>query len=129
MIYHRLVIDVLCFVLLWKTILSIEPFSKDINHKIKKALSWINGFTDIKTGNVPNIGANDGSMIIALHSCNYRNFKPSIQLLSVLLNSENIYEHGNWDEPLWWLKLDCKRFKYSNRENNKKYFIGCKMQL
>jgi hypothetical protein len=31
--------------LLWKNILSIGPFSKDINHKIKKALSWINGFS------------------------------------------------------------------------------------
>ena len=122
MIYHRVLIDILSFLLLWKNILSIGPFPKDINHKIKKALSWINGFTDIKTGNVPNIGANDGSMIIALHSCNYRNFKPSNQLLSVLLNSKRFYEYGDWDEPLWWLRLDPKERIHSIKKNSNKYF-------
>jgi hypothetical protein len=55
-----------------------------------------------KNGETPNIGSNDGALFEILHSCDYRDFRPSTQLIFGILDGIRVFEEGPWDEPLFW---------------------------
>lgn len=57
-------------------------------------------------GRLPNYGANDGANPLALSQCDYLDFRPILQLGTVLLDEQRAYESGPWDEELLWLGLD-----------------------
>jgi len=69
-------------------------------------------------GDGPNLGANDGARLLHLAVTDYRDFRPSIQLASVLFTSARAYnETGVWDEPLQWLGLELPETCLSNPES------------
>jgi hypothetical protein len=98
--YHRLLIDTLSFVEIWRRTFKERPFSDLYYERVRLALDWLVEVTDPKTGESPNIGGNDGALLIPLNGCDYRDFRPSIQLASCVFRSERVYEPGPWDEPV-----------------------------
>src|SRR5699024_1125430 len=64
-------------------------------------------------GEVPNIGANDGAMFETLHSLNYRDYRPALQLFYGLLNNVRLWDDSKLDEPLFWRNLT-----FDNRLNH-----------
>lgn len=104
-IYHRMVVDTLSFVLLWQDKLHLQPFDERINLKIRKAVEWLWYFTN-EDGLAPNIGANDGTMLFPLHSNNYLDLRPSLQLANVLVNRSKLLNDEMINEPLYWLNLN-----------------------
>jgi len=113
--YHRVLLDTLCFAEYWRDYFHLAPFSDCFYWKVKLATDWLWSLTDEITGNCPNLGANDGSMLLNTHSCDYRDFRPSIQLASLLFGREIQYESGLWDEPLFWFNIkknpECQNLK------------------
>jgi hypothetical protein len=103
--YHRLMLDVLSFVEFWGKQTYQKPFSLLYYKRLRAATNWLYIFTENKSGNAPNLGANDGGLLNHLHSCTYRDFRPSIQLAGLLFTNKIIIEPGKWDEPLFWLNL------------------------
>ncbi|MFA7062395.1 MAG: heparinase II/III-family protein, partial [Pedobacter sp.] len=101
--YHRVLVDTLCQVELWRTELKERPFSDRYIARCHAAVEWLATMTDTASGNAPNLGANDGARLYDLSSAPYRDFRPSVQLSSVLLRGGRTYEKGAWDEPLLWL--------------------------
>jgi hypothetical protein len=61
--------------------------------------------TDRHRGDAPNIGANDGARLYNVSSTPYRDFRPSVQLSSVLFKDTSTFESGDCDEPLKWFGL------------------------
>ena len=57
------------------------------------------------SGGGPNLGSNDGAFCYQLHSQTYRDFRPTLQLASVLFEGKPAFPAGPWDEPLLWLDL------------------------
>lgn len=54
-------------------------------------------------GRLPNYGGNDGAMPLMLSTCDYSDFRPVLQAVSVLVRGERLYEPGPWDEAAaWW---------------------------
>lgn len=104
--YHRVLLDTLIFVVNWQRKLGTAPFSSIFYQRSKAALDWLSIFTDTSTGKAPNLGANDGAMLLHTHSCDYRDFRPTIQTASVLFNGHKAYTSGPWDEPCYWLGLN-----------------------
>jgi len=45
-------------------------------------------------------------MLLHTHSCDYRDFRPSIQTASVLFQGRKHFAPGPWDEPGYWLALN-----------------------
>jgi hypothetical protein len=63
---------------------------------------WLYQFVQNNSGAVPNMGANDGAMIENLHNCDYRDFRPSLQLYFSLMKGHFIFPQGDYDEPAFW---------------------------
>ncbi|EYF03872.1 asparagine synthase (glutamine-hydrolyzing) [Chondromyces apiculatus] len=53
-------------------------------------------------GWLPNFGSNDGALPAPLSTCDYPDFRPVLQALSVITRGERLYEPGPWDEPAAW---------------------------
>lgn len=104
--YHRVFLDTLIFVVNWQRKLSVAHFSSIFYQRSKAALDWLITLTDTSTGKAPNLGSNDGAMLLHIHSCDYRDFRPTIQTASVLFNGYKVYPPGPWDEPCYWLGLN-----------------------
>lgn len=104
--YHRVLLDTLAFVEFWRCQLGAEPFSDMFKQRSRAALNWLCAMTDENSGAAPNLGANDGAMLLHSHGCDYRDFRPSIQVASVLFYGRRLFAEGPWDEAVYWLGLD-----------------------
>lgn len=103
--YHRVLIDTLSFAEFWRKKLIEKPFSSNFYEKASAAVNWLIAFTDEKNGKVPNLGSNDGALLLNLTSCDYRDFRPSIQLAAAQFLNKRVYNSGDYDESLEWLNL------------------------
>ena len=103
--YHRLLLDTLVQVELWRRWLDLPCFSKRFQHRCLAATRWFSYVLDDCSGDGPNLGSNDGAFCYQLHSNSYRDFRPTLQLASVLFCNQPALSSGPWDEPLYWLGL------------------------
>lgn len=78
--YHRLMLDTLNLVELWRVFLSLPVFSNDIIQKVQKATFWLHNLIDKHNGDAPNLGANDGAHILNYANVSYRDFRPTVEL-------------------------------------------------
>ena len=46
-----------------------------------------------------NYGANDGALVLPLTSCDYRDYRPTIQASVYASTGERCLPAGRWDEP------------------------------
>ena len=111
--YHRFVVDTLSQVEVWRRHLHLSPMSKIYVKKFSLLIKWLYFFIDRESGDGPNLGGNDGSFCFQLHDLSSRDFRPTLQLSSVLENSfkNSLYDYGRWDEPLIWFDIEKKSFK------------------
>ena len=102
--YHRLLLDTYSFAEVWRREFKIDDFSPNLISKLSVATDWMAQMVDPHTGFCPNIGANDGAKLILLDDADYRDFRSSLQLATVLFQSNRRYvKSGIWDQPLYWL--------------------------
>lgn len=103
--YHRVMLDTLNMAELWRRELSLPLFSTLFQERAKAATEWLRYLTR-ENGDVPNLGANDGARLLPLSATDYRDYRPSVQLASVLFSGKAAYSaEGSWNEPLRWLGL------------------------
>lgn len=105
--YHRVMLDTYSLTEAWRRRLELAPFSASMGAHLNAAVRWLHDLSDPRTGDAPNLGANDGAQLIALTDAGYRDFRPSVQLAAALLAQARAYtEPGEWDQPLAWLGID-----------------------
>ena len=78
--YHRVMLDTLCFAEFWKSKLNVKNFSTSFYKKAEAATHWLELLSDKESGDAPNLGSNDGALLLNVHSCSYRDFRPTLQL-------------------------------------------------
>ena len=120
--YHRLFLDSISLVEFFRAKFDQDRFSEQYESKIGLAVDWLWQLTDSKTGNIPNLGANDGAQLLQLSSKDYRDFRPSIQFSSVLFKNYRLYEDNDCDGILNWLNIDLKNIPYKNKNKQSKIF-------
>ncbi|MGR5112141.1 heparinase II/III family protein [Vibrio jasicida] len=104
--YHRVMLDTYSMAELWRRELDLPPFSKELTKRVSLATQWLYQLIDTSTGDVPNLGHNDGARLLQLTDTDYRDFRPSVQLASVVFLQETAWpEDGNYDEALALLQL------------------------
>ena len=105
-VYHRLMLDTCSLSETWRRRLGLEPFSPTTGRKLAAAVEWLHQLVDPGSGDAPNLGANDGALLIPLTNATFRDFRPSLQLAAALFcNARAIAEAGPWDEQLRWLRV------------------------
>lgn len=104
--YHRVMLDTLSMAELWRHDLSLPPFSTVFQSRAKAAAEWLRQLTR-DDGDVPNLGANDGARLLPLSNTDYRDYRPSVQLATVLFAGQSAYAgDGSWNVPLQWLGIE-----------------------
>lgn len=104
--YHRVMLDTYSMAELWRRELDLPPFSKELTKRVSLATQWLYQLIDTSTGDAPNLGHNDGARLLQLTDTDYRDFRPSVQLASVVfLQACAWQEDEEYDEPLALLQL------------------------
>ncbi len=111
--YHRVMLDTLSFAEFWRQQLGGSSFSKEFYQKSQAATKWLYFVTDEYSGNAPNLGSNDGAMFLNCHTCDYRDFRPSLQFAIAVFQQAVFFENGPWNEPLYWFEINNSYLKKS----------------
>lgn len=56
----------------------------------------------LRSGDVPNYGPNDGALVFPLSCCGYRDFRPVVSTVVRMLTGRRIFEKGLYDEEYLW---------------------------
>ena len=101
--YHRVMLDTYSLAEAWRRHRGLPAFSARLRERLAAATDWLWTMTDAETGDVPNIGANDGARLLQLTGTDYRDFRPSTQLAAALFRGEDVFGSGLWATPRNWL--------------------------
>lgn len=102
--YHRMMLDTLSMVELWRRHLGLATFSALFTSRAAASVSWLFTMVQPQSGDAPNLGANDGARLLQLAASGYRDYRPSVQLGMALFTGEKAYpEPGLWNNQLAWL--------------------------
>lgn len=100
--YHRVMLhDYLWALRLGE--LNCQRLCNEVYDRVDRAVEFLYQLTDPATGQVPNYGGNDGTLVLPLNSCDYTDFRPVIQAGHYLLHRKHLYPPGPWDEDPAWL--------------------------
>ncbi len=98
-VYHRLMLDTVSFVELFRRRLGMAAFSDCFCVKAVAATTWLHAVVDPETGDAPNLGDNDGAHLFRLGGTSYRDFRPSVELACQLFRGGYAYDAG-FEHPL-----------------------------
>ncbi len=79
-----------------------HKFPEKVNERFRRLLSFLWSLQDKDTGRLPNYGSNDGALIFPLSSCNYLDYRPSLNALSEVLDGKSLFGSGPWTEEAVW---------------------------
>jgi hypothetical protein len=102
MTYHRVMLHD-CLWAMRLAELNGRPLSRTLVDRVARAGGFLFEMMDPDSGDVPNYGANDGALVLPLHACDYRDFRPTVQAARYGATQRRILPAGPWDEPLLWL--------------------------
>jgi asparagine synthase (glutamine-hydrolysing) len=69
---------------------------------LERSLDFLLAHQNAADGRLPNYGSNDGALPSVLSSCDFSDFRPTLQAVSLLTRGERIYPGGPWDEEAGW---------------------------
>jgi len=100
--YERVALQVL----LWAVAIrrrSGEPVPKEWQEALARGSSFLDAHMNAADGRLPNYGANDGALPSLLSTCDFADFRPTLQAASIAGRGERLYPPGPWDEEAAWL--------------------------
>lgn len=81
----------------------------EISERTAAGLDFLRAVIDPVSGHAPNHGANDGSVVLPLTTCDYGDFRPLLQLGALVLGRPPAFGSGPWDESSLWLCGDTPK--------------------
>lgn len=120
--YERMVFQDLEFILSNSHRLN-NLISNSNKHKLLRAIELLYQCQNNR-GELPNYGQNDGSLIFQLSACDYKDFRPTMNSLFMLLSNTRLYEKGIYDEEFIWFSngADVPEKKYKNERRSQAYY-------
>ena len=100
--YERVLIDLLVWALRLGEIHDLR-FPQECYDALDRSVGFMLRFCDLRTGRMPNYGANDGTLVLPLTNCDYTDFRPSIDAAHYLLHGKPFVSEGPWSESSAWL--------------------------
>jgi hypothetical protein len=101
--YHRVAIQNLLWASMVARAAGDRP-SVNWTSALERSLDFLYAHQNPVDGRLPNYGSNDGSLPSPLTACDFSDFRPILQTVSLLVRGERLYAAGPWDEEAaWWL--------------------------
>jgi len=99
--YHRVAIHDLLWACLFAKSMGDRPSSAWVE-ALSRSISFLVAHQNPDDGRLPNYGSNDGSMPGIFSTCDFSDFRPSLQTANLLVHGRRLYEPGPWDEMAAW---------------------------
>jgi|GEM_PF-49966 len=80
-----------------------QPFPPALKERLSHTTDFLMALMDKETGQVPGFGSNDGALILPLDGCDFTDYRPTLQLLSLSTRNVRALDPGPWDETAWWI--------------------------
>lgn len=100
--YQRLVLQVAALALRLGEIHDCR-FPQEIYTLVGKAASLLETVVQPGDGNAPMSGSNDGALVYPMDNCDFRDYRPVLQLACYAASRQRALPPGEWDEGLFWL--------------------------
>ena len=101
--YHRVMLQAA----LWGDAIKDKDWPDLTFQSLIRATRWLHSMLDHPSGRTPNLGANDGALILPLSVTPFNDFRPTAQAAArAFLRSQ--MPGGIWDELSLWLGLDVQ---------------------
>ena len=100
--YHRVAIYSLLWAATISRTLGEEP-SDQRTSALARSLDFLLQQQNPTDGRLPNYGSNDGALPSVLSTCDFSDFRPCLQAVSLAVRGERLYPPGPWDEAAAWL--------------------------
>ncbi len=98
--YHRLMLQTA----LWINAIKDREWPHPTLVSLTRAAHWLFSMLDPATGQTPNLGANDGALILPLAAASFGDFRPTVQAAARAFLRTGL-PSGAWDELSLWLNL------------------------
>ncbi|MFN7986163.1 MAG: alginate lyase family protein [Thermoanaerobaculia bacterium] len=70
---------------------------------VERSVDFLFAHQNPGDGRLPNYGSNDGALPGVFSTCDFSDFRPTLQAASLATRGERLYEPGPWDEEAAWL--------------------------
>jgi len=110
--YHRFILHLYLYAIRLGDLNQL-PFTNYIKTSISNSINYLSHLIDSTTGQMPVYGSNDGALVLRLNNCDFTDYRPLLQLGSVITTGKRMFEKGEWDEDVFWL---CGQSPLSQRE-------------
>jgi len=67
-----------------------------------RSLAFLVAHQNPNDGRLPNSGPNDGTLPSVLSTCDFSDFRPTLQAVAAVVRGQRLYEPGPWDEEAAW---------------------------
>lgn len=102
--YHRVMLQIALWVRVVAEIARTQLPTKTLC-KLASATRWLLAHIDPISGQVPNLGHNDGAYIFPLSECNFSDYRPVAQACGRAFLNTAVFPPGPWDEMSLWFGL------------------------
>lgn len=102
--YHRLMLQLslLYFGYAKQNKIEIQP---EVADRLAAAVRWLAAQLDPISGWLPNLGHNDGSLLLPMGTAEFRDYRPTLQAAALAFMGQPCLPSGPWDELALWLGL------------------------
>lgn len=106
--YHRVALHLA----LWMDAMALRQgmvWSSENQSRLASATRWLMAQLDSETGHTPNLGHNDGALILPFGTNEFEDFRPTAQAASRAFLGTPCFLPGKWDELSLWLGLPLEK--------------------
>jgi hypothetical protein len=107
--YHRVMLQTA----LWVNAIKEDDWPHLTLQSLGRAAHWLFSMLDPASGQIPNLGANDGALILPLSVAPFDDFRPTVQATARAFLRFQM-PGGRWDEMSLWLGLHAHEKAYES---------------
>ncbi|MBN8581400.1 MAG: alginate lyase family protein [Anaerolineae bacterium] len=100
--YHRFILHLYLYAIQLGE-LNDSRFTLQLINSVKNSIHYLSNLIDPATGHMPVYGSNDGALVLPLNNCDFTDYRPLLQLGSIITTGQPMFEPGSWDEDVFWL--------------------------
>lgn len=105
--YHRMMLQLSLLYLGYAKNLKVT-IPKAVLSRLQATTSWMNAQLDEASGRLPNLGHNDGTLLLPMGTADFRDYRPTAQAANLAFSSSPCLPSGEWDALPHFLGINKK---------------------